>query len=71
MANVEATMAICDSCPVMARKAYCKETTPEVDENQHRGERPVDEGAVYDHIYIVEAILQHCESDSQRYPSEA
>src|SRR5215217_504817 len=38
----------------------------DVDENEHRGERAVDEGAVYDNVYVVEAVTEHGEADGDR-----
>ncbi len=44
---------------------------PEVDQRQHYRERTVDEGAVNDDVYVVEAILQDREAYGDRNPSVA
>src|SRR5688572_23792526 len=39
------------------------DNTTKVEESQHRGERTVDEGTVYDEVYVVEAVPQHRDPD--------
>src|SRR5215213_7983760 len=59
MARVEATTARVEPWPVRTRKAVLQEHhAPEVGRRQEDGERGVDEGAVYDHVYVVETIPQ-------------
>jgi hypothetical protein len=43
----------------------------EVDQHQRRGERSVDEGAVDEQVYVVEAILQDGKADGKGNPGEA
>src|SRR5215218_10648631 len=39
---------------------------PEVNERQHRGEGAVDEGTIYDHVYVEEAGAQDGDPDGER-----
>ena len=64
-------MAMGDSCPVMVRKTACGPTTPPKYTSQSDcGERAVDEGAVYDEIYLVEPVAKHRDPDRGREAEE-
>ena len=59
--RVETTMASCgcSSWPVRALKSCLgRRHAPEVHQRKHSRERAVDEGAVYDDVYVVEAVAQ-------------
>ena len=81
MTRVEATMASCGSfsCLVdVCKAAWVAVTPPEVRQCQKGSERAVDEGAVYEEINVVEAVLEdgdpygHVHDDEghvvERYP---
>ena len=72
IASVETTTANwgCCSWPVRARKSACdRRDATEVDQRERGGKRAVDQGAVYDHVYVVEAVSQDGEPDSGRHPA--
>src|SRR5918995_52747 len=65
--NVEITMASCGcfSWPVMARKSvWVAVTLPRLQQRKHQRERAVDEGAVDEDVYIVEAMPEDGDADS-------
>ena len=72
IARVETTTASCGCCswPVRVRKSvWCRRHAPEVDRTSSR-ERAVDEGAVDDDVYVVEAVLQDGEAHGDRDPTK-
>src|SRR5215208_4042405 len=42
----------------------------DVHERQHHGERTVDEGTVYDHVYVVEAVTKDGVARRKEYGNE-
>ena len=70
MVSVDATTASCDSPPASVRKRYCKDHAAEVDQDQHRCERAVDEGAVDDQVYVVEVVLEDRYTHGDGYAEE-
>src|SRR5215203_1291007 len=53
-----------------AEEGLGRRHAPEVHERQHRGERPVDEGAVYDHVDVEEAVLHDRYAREDRQPEQ-
>jgi hypothetical protein len=65
--SVETTTASwgCCSWSVRARiDSLSHRDAPEIECDQHGRERAVDQGAVYDNVYVVEAVLQDREAYS-------
>src|SRR5215211_4704129 len=58
MARVEATIASWDSCPVRARNTPCNTTTLPTYTSASVTVRAVDQRAVDDEVYVVEAVFE-------------